>query len=196
VIWLSGVRYAVVCGPAIDADVLKYLSRMRDLRHLFFSRTTSLRSEDLAILQLQQPIEELGLLFFDPGSGLVEQIQKMRIVGSVLLVGIPNGKVLSEELSEKLPLSGVTYHPGAVLGVRCDTFGPCIVKSLVPASGAAVGGVQVNDMIVAIGNNPVRQFEDLRRIVANLTASKVLPVEIIRSGQSIKLEITLGEMHP
>jgi len=90
------------------------------------------------------------------------------------------------------------------LGVRIQDVTPDIAESLglASASGALVtdvpdgparsAGMKAGDVITSFDGHPVRGAGDLTRRVADAAVGEAVPVEILRSGATETLQVTLG----
>lgn len=88
----------------------------------------------------------------------------------------------------------------AILGVSAvqSTTGEpgAIIQSILDGSAAAAANLEVGDRIVAINNAPVQDPNDLfASIVRNRPGANVT-IEVLRSGESIKLPAVLGAIEP
>ena len=78
------------------------------------------------------------------------------------------------------------------LGVKPDT-GALVAKET-GSSPAAVAGVKVGDVISMVNGEPVADPKDLARKIAALGPTKVVHLEIVRSGAKQNVDVTLGSM--
>ncbi len=69
-----------------------------------------------------------------------------------------------------------------------------LVQSVVRRGPADEAGVQEKDIVVGIGEQPVTRFEDLLSYLFNHTnPGDTVPLQILRNGDEVTLEVTLGE---
>lgn len=69
-----------------------------------------------------------------------------------------------------------------------------LVAEVVPGGPADDAGVQVDDIIVAIGDAPVSKFEDLISYLFNRTAPGTeVTLSLLRGDENVDVEVTLGE---
>ncbi|MBW3095881.1 DegQ family serine endoprotease [Pseudohoeflea sp. DP4N28-3] len=93
------------------------------------------------------------------------------------------------------------------LGVRIQPVTDEIAESLgmATARGALVAGVvrggpvddgsiEAGDVIVAFDGQPVRQMRDLPRIVAESPVGKAVDVQVVRKGEEVTVQVTLGRL--
>ena len=67
------------------------------------------------------------------------------------------------------------------------------VSEVVPGSAAADGGLQVGDVIVRIGSTAVDEASDVRNAVLERSPGDQVSVTILRDGEELTLEVTLGQ---
>lgn len=66
------------------------------------------------------------------------------------------------------------------------------VTTVTPGSAAEAAGIQVGDLIVAIDDAPVTEFEELAGLVVARAPGDVVVLEMIRNGQPLTVEATLS----
>ena len=86
---------------------------------------------------------------------------------------------VSEEISEAL---GLPENAGA------------LVAATTPDGPAAKGGIKAGDVIVKFANEDVTGMRTLPRLVARAPIDKQVPVEILRKGEPLTLQITVGRL--
>ncbi len=86
---------------------------------------------------------------------------------------------VSEEISDAL---GLPENAGA------------LVAATTPAGPAANGGIKAGDVIVKFANEDVTSMRTLPRLVARAPIDKQVPVEILRKGERLTLQITVGRL--
>ena len=69
-----------------------------------------------------------------------------------------------------------------------------IVTTVEKDSPAQKAGIEPSDIIVGFDSKPVESQGDLPRIVGSTRPGSTVPVEVLRKGQSKKMQITVGEL--
>jgi putative serine protease PepD len=84
--------------------------------------------------------------------------------------------------------------PHAYLGVGTgqSTSGGAVVGQLVPGGPAAKGGIRQGDRVVQIGNQPVRDPDDLSAAVNDRKPGEKVDIVVERGGERRTLTVTLG----
>lgn len=108
----------------------------------------------------------------------------------------------ARQIVEKLRQDGTVHR--SFIGVTLDDLKPAVKRALGISSGVAVmqvlpnapaakAGVEPGDIIVQFAGKPVKNRPSLQEFVELLEPGKSYPAEILRDGQTIKLEITLEQ---
>jgi S1-C subfamily serine protease len=71
--------------------------------------------------------------------------------------------------------------------------GGLIVLSVEPESGAARGGLLLGDILIALGDKPVADTDDVQGVLNALEAGKSLAATVVRGGERAQLTLTVGE---
>jgi serine protease Do len=65
------------------------------------------------------------------------------------------------------------------------------VRRVLPESAAADAGVQENDVVIAFADTPVRMPRDLQDVVEQSPVGEKLPLQVLRDGKPLTLEVEL-----
>ena len=88
--------------------------------------------------------------------------------------------VMIQKITPELEKSfGLSQSEGALVG------------DVIPDGPAAKGGIKRGDVIIKFNNQPVRDMEDLPKIVAATNPGSAIDVEVIRDGSSKILHVTI-----
>jgi serine protease Do len=71
--------------------------------------------------------------------------------------------------------------------------GGALAESVTPDTPAARAGMKDGDVIVKFGTRDVHNFTDLEKAVSNVNPGSAIPVEVIREGRPVRLEVTVME---
>jgi serine protease Do len=94
------------------------------------------------------------------------------------------------------PMLGVVLRPlddsmAARLGL--PDSGGALVDAVGPDSPAAKAGIRPGDLIVRFNSREIRDFSELRRRVSQSKVGEELPVDILRDGKKVSLQVRLVE---
>ena len=67
-----------------------------------------------------------------------------------------------------------------------------LVRGVLPGEPAEQGGVQAEDVIVAVDGTPLQSPRDLQRIVSTTPVGKRVRVKLLREGRETEVEVTIG----
>jgi S1-C subfamily serine protease len=113
----------------------------------------------------------------DPAKPILEQLQK-------------NGRVARGYLG----ISLLSASPGVAALVDSAQTQGVVVANVTPDSPAAAGGIQQGDVIVQIGDTPVKDRGDLENALATQYGpGQRVPVKVIRNGNERTVDVALGQ---
>ena len=64
---------------------------------------------------------------------------------------------------------------------------------MVAGAAADQAGVEVGDIIVGIGERPVKEFADLRLLIAGYDIGDEVEIQVQRGGKTLDLKAKLGD---
>ena len=88
-------------------------------------------------------------------------------------------QTVTEDIAEGL---GLTEADGA------------LVADVVPNSPAAKAGIEIGDVIMSFDGKAIGSMRELPRTVAATEIGKTVPVQVLRKGRRIKLDVAVGEL--
>jgi membrane-associated protease RseP (regulator of RpoE activity) len=104
-----------------------------------------------------------------------------------------------DRVEKSLRKGGEKVEPGylgAILDDRLDRGRGIRVRDVVERSPADAAGLKANDLIIAIGQSPVRQISDLSAVLQELPAGSRIAIEVVRGSEALKLDVVLGQRPP
>jgi Do/DeqQ family serine protease len=84
-------------------------------------------------------------------------------------------------------------HPDIVRAFGLDSARGALVAALDPVGPAARAGLRRGDVIISAGGRRVESADDLRSRLSRLKPGDTVPIEVIRRGRRLDLELVLGE---
>lgn len=193
-IWLHGVQYVAVEGPAINRDVLQQVTKMPDVKNIVITNT-ELSSADLAPLTQFPRIDQLEIRYTPVDDQAIELLKKLPIRQKLILNGTRITPEGMRTIRGQMPGVQIVYKRGGFLGVRCDPFAPRCQITLVLAGGAAEqAGMRTGDTVTKVGEQQIGRFADLQDAIGEYAPGEEIPITVDRGGQIIKLVAKLGTM--
>jgi serine protease Do len=110
-------------------------------------------------------------------------------------------KVLLPQLKSRgrVVRSWIGVHIQAVTRSLAKSFGldepkGALVAEVVPDGPAAKAGIKPGDIIVGFNSHAIRKYSDLPWLASTAGVGNKVPLNVMRGGQEIKLEMTLAEL--
>lgn len=123
------------------------------------------------------PAEGLG---FSVPSNIVRRVSEQLIA---------TGKVV-------YPFLGISYaniDAQAAVDNNLPVQQGALVSEVVPSGPSAAAGVRAGDIITAIGGTAIGPDETLRSVLLELKPGDKVTLDVLRAGQTLKLDVTLAE---
>ena len=87
-------------------------------------------------------------------------------------------------------MSDVSLEQAKILGIH--PVKGVVVNSVLPGQPAARGGIQKQDVILAVNDTQVDSPRDVARMIGGLEAGRVVHLTILRKGKTLQLSLPLG----
>jgi serine protease Do len=113
-------------------------------------------------------------------SNLAKNIMKSLLADGVVHRGYLGVQIkdLTEEVAQQL---GLQNKHGVIVG------------KVYEGSPAAKAGLKSGDIITALNGKPVQEMRVLQTVVAGLPLNKAVPVQVVRDGKTLTLQVTVKE---
>lgn len=111
----------------------------------------------------------------------------------------------AKEIAQQILSRGAVEHPYLgiamqdlhgqltnALGLPDGTTG-VVVAQVNPGSPAAAAGLQMGDVITKVGDKPVSSAKDVQNVVRTLKPGVTLPLQVLRAGQAVTMDVTIGD---
>jgi serine protease Do len=122
----------------------------------------------------------IGIGFAVPSNSAVQVVDQLKQYGETrrgwLGVHVQN---VTQEIADSL---GMPQPSGA------------LVANVSPNSPASAAGLQPSDVILKFDGQPIENMRSLPRAVASTAIGKSVPVELLRKGQTVDLNVTVGRL--
>ncbi len=84
--------------------------------------------------------------------------------------------------------------PDIAESLGLENVAGALVSTVNENSPAQAAGLEPGDVIVSFDGKMIDKMRDLPRIVAETEIGKTVPVEVVRNGKSMEVQVTLGEL--
>ncbi len=102
-----------------------------------------------------------------------------------------------DRFREILPAMLATeIRQGFKLGLDVSPMETAVVTAVEPDSPAAAAGLQVDDVVTAVGDMAVRDGVHFHLALVGRAGGQELPITVTRAGESLTLPVTLAELLP
>jgi serine protease Do len=122
----------------------------------------------------------IGIGFAVPSNSAVQVVDQLKQYGETrrgwLGVHVQN---VTQEIADSLGMA----QPGGAL-----------VANVSPNSPASAAGLQPSDVILKFDGQPIENMRSLPRAVASTAIGKSVPVELLRKGQTVDVNVTVGRL--
>lgn len=192
--WIRGIAYAVVQGPAVDAEVFNHLILMPDLRTISISEG-KIENDIFTPLSKMSRIDELEFRYVRLSAADAEKIVKLPVRVQLSLMGTGIPRESEKMLRESMPALNIILKEGGFLGVRCNNFSPvCQIDTVVPGGAAEKAGLEPGDVITDIDGTPIARFDDLQMEVGRHPPDEEIEITFDRRGMIKKVKLKLMRM--
>ena len=160
--WLHGIEMLILEGEQVDRQWLLQASKMPNLRILQLRRT-QLNQEDLKQLHQFPRLETLELIYSPIGDDSIDTLVELPVWGNLRLFGTRISPDGFSQLAEKLTDIELVYGRGGYLGVSIRDLNGVVISETIAGGAAQQAGLIPDDRLLAINQQPLLRFEDLRK---------------------------------
>ncbi len=195
--FLRSVDTAYLEGPAISEAMLREVLAMPGLKKLVL-KGPNIKNEMLQTIFDVNELEHLELVYAPIDDSAIETLVDLPLVGSLRVFGTKLSREGAKKLKESLDGLEVYVARGGFLGVQTRPT-DLKVSKVVRGSGAELGGILPDDIIVRVNDKPLKVFDHLRAELANFAPGEQVEVVVERSTFDSErpliertLKVTLG----
>lgn len=189
--WLPRVKRARIKGPAANREVIAAVSKVPSLEHLELN-DVEIKADDLKPLVSAKPIRTLAFRYVSLDDEAAKVVSKIPIRDALTLMGTGISLSRYEAMRKETPGLQIEFRQGGFLGVSCSREKyPCAIDSVTPGSAAEAAGLIPQDVVVRLGKDRIRRFEDLQAAINRHVAGDEVELEFTRGGISKVTKVTL-----
>jgi len=179
--WVASAEELFIEELEIDEHWFAIISRMRRLTSLVIKRCP-LNDDSAKYIAKLTALTNLDIRYCPITDAGFDQLHPLKKLAYVKLYGTRGTKEGADRLKQIIKAE-LDFRLGAFLGVGCrQPPAACYVESVQPNTGAFKAGLMVGDIITAFDNRPVKDFNDLRRIISGHRPGDKSKVTVTRIG--------------
>ena len=125
----------------------------------------------------------------------IESFSKLERIRNLKLYGTRISTVGVTQLSVKRPNLNVDFRRGGFLGVGGVPHDQgFLITTVLENSAAMKAGLQIGDILRSCNEQPLKDFDDLRRMIGENAAEETILLIFLRDGKEQKTDVVLGSM--
>lgn len=168
-----------------------------------------LRNGSLALLKLRNEVHQLReeKAQWEKARGVIERARLLApnpTAGSLTAAGAPVGPAVggSNSPTQQVARPWIGFYcvkvppPADAKDANSEEKSGALVSLVQPGSPAEKAGLQVEDIVVAVNDLPIRKPEDLSDPLQKLVIGQGLTVDVVRQGAPLRFQMQVGERPP
>ncbi len=183
--WLTNVQEVAFVGRRITDEWIRSVEYLTDVERVLIKHANITNDAVKSISKLKR-VTSIDLMYTPVDDGVISYLKEIDTVRDVRLYGT---EVTRQAVDQYQAVAGnvqVDFKMGAFLGVQCQQppF-PCQVVEVIADSAAARGGIEIRDIIVRYGGNPVANFDELRKLIGKNKVGDSVLIQVVRGGAAV-----------
>ncbi len=191
--FLQHVTLVYLQDITVTDSLLRAICQMPNVKGLVL-REVKLEPESLLLLSQMKNFDHFELAYVNVGDDAVDILETIPVWGTMRLFGTKLSLASADRLRKKFSGLAFYFGKGGYLGVGTMPPNTTVVQSVQAGSGAAEAGIMLGDRLVAVGEKPIKSFEDLRAELAFYGAGEYVKIHFLRKGERNQLSVRLTEM--
>lgn len=186
--YLKSIELVALEGDVITPELLALVAQMPGLKKILlrgrFVRpgvySPVIQPQDLMVFQKVTEIEHFEINYMSIDDRFVPVLCQLPITESIRLFGTaisPSGK---DEIANRLDGLDIYRGNGGFLGISSNTIGPVVVNQVTRNGAAENAGIREGDIIQEIQGEPIKNFGELRKVIARYSPGEMLVVKVKR----------------
>ena len=183
--WLSSVQEVAFIGSQVTDEWVRSAEHLTGVERVLIKNANITNDAVKSISKLKR-VMSVDLMYTPVDDGVIAHLKDMETVRAVRLYGTAVTKQAVEQYQAGAGNVQIDFKMGAFLGVMCQPppF-PCQVIEVIADSGAARGGIEIHDIIVRYGGNPVANFDELRKLIGKNKVGDAVLIQVVRGGAPV-----------
>jgi len=168
-------------GAKISDNYFSASSGRRGLEVVIDSRWRG-ATEDLRLLPRLRNLRSVGIHGLKADDTTLALLGRLRTLETLQLYGTGVSDEALAALTARAPNTEIDVRKGGKLGVGGQrNVGPCQITQVVAGSAADRAGLQIGDVVLAMGGVPIKNFEGLTDYVGRHGPGEAIEVEVERA---------------
>lgn len=197
---LRSIKAVYLAGEKISKNAIEAVSQLKSLQ-IIKLKNVSLSNEQLLLFQDLYALEHLELCYLNVDDSFLPSLTQLPVTRSIRLYGTKISANGAEELAKHFEGLEVFRGSGGFLGIS-SSIQPgqaqgAEVAQITQNSAASRAGIQPRDMITAVNDVPVRNFDQLRNELGNYEAGDSVKIRLLRLvfdrqlNEPVQVELTV-----
>jgi hypothetical protein len=183
--WLPDVQEVSFVGKQITDEWIRTAEYLASVERVLIKHANITNEAVKSISKLKR-VTKVDLMYTPVNDSVIEYLKDMKTVREVRLYGTDITRQAVEQYQAAAAHVLIDFKMGAFLGVMCQQAPfPCQVVEVVAESAAARGGIEVQDIVVRYGGNPVANFDDLRKLIGKNKVGDSVLIQVARGGAPV-----------
>jgi hypothetical protein len=183
--WLTDVQEVSFVGNQITDDCVRHVEYLEGVERVLIKRAEISNEAVKSIAKLKR-VTQVDLMYTPINDAALEYLKDMKTVREVHLYGTNVTPEAAKQYELAVANVRVYYKMGAFLGVSCrEAPLPCQVTTVIADSAAANAGIEVLDIVVRYGGQPVANFDELRKLIGKNKVGDSVLIQVVRSGRPV-----------
>lgn len=180
--WLSTVQEVAFIGGQVTDEWIRSAKHLTGVERVLIKNANITNDAVKSISKLKH-VTSIDLMYTPVDDGVIAYLKDMETVRAVRLYGTAVTKQAVDQYQAGAGNVQIDFKMGAFLGVMCQQPPvPCRVIQVVADSGAARGGIEIHDIIVRYGGNPVANFDELRKLIGKNKVGDAVLIQVVRGA--------------
>jgi PDZ domain len=176
--FLKSIEVVYLNGSKVTPVAIEATSHLKQLKGLKL-RNITITPELLQKFHDLRSLEQLGISYVDMDDSFVPTLMQLPICESLRLLGTKISEAGKTQLEARFVGVEIYRGKGGFLGISSDS-NSCRVKDVTINSAAHRGGILPGDTIIAIKNQAVTNFDELRTELAKYDTGETVEIEVER----------------
>jgi len=191
---LTDITHIQLTGKLATDSWLQPLALMPSLQSIVV-KTTQISDAGMTLLTKLKHLESLEISYTPITDHSIESFSKLERIRNLKLYGTRISTVGVTQLSVKRPNLNIDFRRGGFLGVGGVPHDQgFLITTVLENSSAMKAGLQIGDILRSCNEQPLKDFDDLRRMIGENAVEEKIVLVFLRDSKEQKTDVILGSM--